>query len=487
MNDTSVPSPARRLVVASLLIVALVGFPRSGHAQVFAKVEFSTYGEDPHPTYYYYNGHIGEIDPEYVPVLDPDPTRYYVFYYTGVVDPDARVPGDVAVNRYSIPEDQWEANRRWVILKLTLFYELTHRMQSTALQELTGQGSVATEEEALAPGAVPYPGGTQVPVAPGTAAPAPIPGLGGPPGFGGGPPGSSAPGFPGATGGPPGGGPGYIIPQATAAPTPEPTPFYGGMGMYPGAMGFGGPGMMPGMGSFGGGSAFGGGTRTFDAEAAAEWTFYYDQLVLWQYYCARHLIGEETDDLVEDLSQGGAEFSQDLVSQIDQLRPGGTLTGVDYNIDALLGQGTGRPGQPQPGLGGLESTVREIFDPQLDHEDSSRSLQYHEKFVEAAQQREAELVDNFMAMIDEIDRRDTNQQVFDQWMDNKRREVYTFAEAWRRAESGRAVVIDDSLFLITDEPLGEIPIPAINVIKSEQLTPQDIINDDGTIRQPQVF
>lgn len=254
--------------------------------------------------------------------------------------------------------------------------------------------------------------------------------------------------------------------------------------MYPGAMmGFGGPGMMPGMGSFGGGAAFGGGTRTFDPEAAAEWTFYYDQLVLWQYYCARNLIGEETDDLVEDISEGGAEFAPDLVSQIDQLRPGGALTG----FDALLGQDGGGPGRPQPGLDGLESPLREVFDPQQDYEDSSRGLQYREKFVEAAQQREAELFDNFMAMIDEINRRDTNQQVFDQWMDNKRREVYTFAEAWRRAESGRAVVIDDSLFLITDEPLGEIPIPAINVIKSEQLTPQDIINEDGTIRQPQVF
>src|SRR5690606_38989245 len=41
------------------------------------------------------------------------------------------------------------------------------------------------------------------------------------------------------------------------------------------------------------------GPQEFDPQVAAEWTFYYDQLVLWQYYCARVLLRDMDQELLE--------------------------------------------------------------------------------------------------------------------------------------------------------------------------------------------
>ena len=131
--------------------------------------------------------------------------------------------------------------------------------------------------------------------------------------------------------------------------------------------------------------------------------------------------------------------------------------------------------------------VREIFDPNDDHENPDHNRRYHQKYIAASKDKEEDVYTAFMDMINEIDARTLNQAQYEEWLKNKRQEVLDFAENWRQAEEGDTLLINDTLFIITEEPLEAVPIDAVNVIRGEQITPQDLLNDDGSIKTPTVF
>ena len=70
------------------------------------------------------------------------------------------------------------------------------------------------------------------------------------------------------------------------------------------------------------------------------------------------------------------------------------------------------------------------------------------------------------------------------WLDTKRKELSEFADSWQKVDKGDSFMIDNTLYLVTKEPSDAIPLNGVNVIKSERLTPQDLLNEDGSMKQP---
>lgn len=362
---------------------------------------------DPHPVTYYWSGEVKAVTR---PVTD-----YYHFYYTGRVNADARVDPDIEIKRIPVPMSEWERHRRWVIAKLTNFYQQASGQEATALADYQRWARGGDDADLFA---------------------------------------------------------------ATPTPTPTPTPdplTMNPYAPYPGAYyptPYGPAGMMPGMQQLAA-------EQLFDAAAAAEWTFYYDQLVLWQYYCARVLLNDTSDSLLEsseEEDQGGRQQGQQ--GQAGQLAMGPAgVGGIGFGAAAAV---------PETPLTPQEQSIRQRFNPLEEYEDPEANLLLRQKFIEAANEREEMLFNNYLAMLDEIEQREINRQNYDQWIQQRQAEVQEFGETWRKLREGEILLSDGTLVLITPEPIEKPPLDAINLPRTEQVTPQDLINADGTLRRAEV-
>jgi len=280
------------------------------------------------------------------------------------------------------------------------------------------------------------------------------------------------------------------------------------------------------------------GVGAFDPRAAAEWTFYYDQLVLWQYYCARNLLNNEETGLLETnlptptpapglTSAQPTPLPAEPVSSIDiasTIRPGetgkepikvlqyqtnpevGGVSGASYgggrsfmSRDIIRGPGQfGRQSRSvggsyrasgargRAGAGGPEAAVRVVFNPEEDYNNPDRNLAYRKEFLKAVENKEQNIYKLFMDMITRIDQREINQERYQDWENNKRQELINFAESWRKVEEGDTFMVKDNLYLVTQEPLDSVPINGVNIVRGERLTPQDILEEDGSLKQPKV-
>jgi hypothetical protein len=85
-------------------------------ADVNAEVTASGTDRDPHPTTYTWRGDTS-------PVKEPGP-YFYSFYYIGTVNADARVGEEITIQRVTVPNTEWAANRKRLVAQLTLFYQL---------------------------------------------------------------------------------------------------------------------------------------------------------------------------------------------------------------------------------------------------------------------------------------------------------------------------------------------------------------------------
>jgi len=148
-------------------------------------------------------------------------------------------------------------------------------------------------------------------------------------------------------------------------------------------------------------------------------------------------------------------------------------------MGGAMGSGAGLGGQ-----GTKATATREEFSPQEDFLHPDRNLIDRKKFQQAATEKEDDLYKTFLDMIDRIKTREDDQKSYDAWRKDKQAEMTEFAKSWRKVEEGDTFMIKDNLYLVTKEPLDSIPLNGVNILKGEQLTPQDLLNPDGTIKQP---
>jgi hypothetical protein len=270
---------------------------------------------------------------------------------------------------------------------------------------------------------------------------------------------------------------GEETPPAGAPTSPPP----GGGGSPSGA----GPMLLgtPGLGALGLG---------FDAKAAAEWTFYYDQLVLWQYYCARVLLNDKSDAVLEAATMAAP-------ASAGQQQTGGSasfggLSARDFDtglavppsqIFASRGNAAAPP-PPVSATGQAALRAREIFNPLQEYANPASNLKYRDVFIDKAGVHEQELYNKFIGMLSAIDQRGVNREKYNQWLAGRQAQILDFAENWRKLREGETVIIDNTLFLITPEELSVPPLDAINLSRTERLTPQDLLNTDGTVKKPLV-
>lgn len=553
--------PLKRWLGAVALTLMATGAAAQINSQ--ADVQFGSASQtDPHPTTYTWDG-------KKEPVLEPG-NSYFVFYYTGTVNPDARVPEDVIIERIAVPMKDWETSQKWLTAKLKSFYETTKNLPLNSLRELSGEAPISSTIPNAAPnGAAATQQGMGMGMQQGMPGD-PNMGMMDPSGMNSPYGAPNAGGYPGAQGGmspygQPQGGypqqPGQMMGQPGMG-QPMGMDASGQMGQpgQPGPMGQ--PGMDPNMmdptmttdmmastpGNLGGAANALSTAAGFNTQAAAEWTIYYDQLVLWQYYCARQLLNKMDQDLLEQGAADGegttgtpgaagtsttpgvgqrnqvgvlemlsaakpGEAGKSTLSAIKKRTTRPSLSGQSGSLGAgsTLSPMGGPAGDPMSAdmpmgapatnmtmgaeammgdlgnLGGpAQAGVREAFSPWQDFLNSERVDKYRQAFQSAAEEKEQDLYNSFIEMINRIDQRELAQERYNQWVQDNKKELGEFAENWRKVDSGETFMLDDTLYLVTKEPLESVPINGVNVLKGDQLTPQDLLNEDGSLKKPKI-
>lgn len=135
MKQTGVRKLGLTLSLGGLALFLLSGAPAAAQ-QVQANVEFSNVSQtDPHPVTYSWTWPNGQKSAAI------DPTHYYTYFYTGSIDPDARVTKETKIERIPVTMEEWEANRKWIVLKLKYYYQITKSQPLTAMNEMSGDAS----------------------------------------------------------------------------------------------------------------------------------------------------------------------------------------------------------------------------------------------------------------------------------------------------------------------------------------------------------
>lgn len=235
--------------------------------------------------------------------------------------------------------------------------------------------------------------------------------------------------------------------------------------------------------------ARGGGGAIDDTEAAAEWAFFYDQFVLWQYYNRRIILNEpdavyanETAErlaLSEEqraLRQYRATGQLEGLDEDEVLRELALRRGIDY--EAYLAEEMGfATGQPRP--------VATEFDAHRDYASTETLNQFREEFIQDAEALERQARTVYLSILNEVEEREADQMRLADWRSARRQNLYNFVEAWDQVQRGERIAIGDTFYLITDEPVADIPAETRNVLVRKKLTPQDILTEEGELKEPE--
>lgn len=210
-----------------------------------------------------------------------------------------------------------------------------------------------------------------------------------------------------------------------------------------------------------------------DPESQAEWTFYYDQVVLWQYYCDRVVLNNPAE--VDPPSTSAEERErQEYVDAINAYE--GDLQGID-RADVYSELTREIPDQ------GFSAAA--YFDARRDFEDQEMITSLRDEFSRLAQQREDRARRVFDDMIELIEARREDRQNYDDWIQEKSDDLDDFVTAWSEVKDGRLLNFGQTYYLLTDEPLEAVPADARSVPVRKTLTPQDLIEEDGNLKPAQ--
>jgi len=238
----------------------------------------------------------------------------------------------------------------------------------------------------------------------------------------------------------------------------------------------------------------------FDPRAAAEWTFYYDQFVLWQFYCRRVLLND-TDAVEASSSRGDLQLASDLqalqgiegvdvnavLSAAQQIRDqesgeapaGGAKPGAAQKPKALA-----RGGSAPPQADKLVMTVATEFDPEADYADPRNNMVFREEFIMLAAEKEKKSVRVFTEMLARVDERAGEMQRYNEWLAERHSDLVEFTEAWGNVKSGETVYMEDTFYLLTKAPVDQTPRDALNIVVRDAITPQDILDSNGNLKKP---
>ena len=265
-----------------------------------------------------------------------------------------------------------------------------------------------------------------------------------------------------------------------------------------------------------------------DPRAAAEWVFYYDQFVLWQYYCRRVLLNEpeavnasssrdklqlESDrKALEGL--GGDVNVNDVLKEVEGLRKAGSEQsdtpkggkgakpgkGGTSRAQAKLGgakKGGGGGAKKGGGGGGIsknkpttevEVQVATQFDPDQDYADPNHNSVFRDEFISLSKTREKHSTDIFNKMLARIDDRAQEMQRYEDWLSDRRSQLHEFTQAWGKVKTGDNVYFDDIFYILvnSDTEIESPDYTTLIIPVRQAATPQDLIEPDGRLKKPKV-
>lgn len=215
-----------------------------------------------------------------------------------------------------------------------------------------------------------------------------------------------------------------------------------------------------------------------DPVLQAEWTFYYDQVVLWQYYCKRVILNDQSEDSAPN-SSAEERQQREYIDAINAYE--GDLRGINRRdlLAELSGGEDGEEGDPS------SFAAAEYFDAKRDVEDQSQITALRDEFVRLASLREDRAKRIFDEMIDAIEARKADREKYNDWMAEKSDSLDDFVTAWTEVKDGRLLNFEGTYYLLTEEPIEAVPADARSVPVRDRVTPQDLIDADGTLKPAQ--
>jgi len=82
-----------------------------------------------------------------------------------------------------------------------------------------------------------------------------------------------------------------------------------------------------------------------------------------------------------------------------------------------------------------------------------------------------------------LELRENRRKDYKQWLDDQKQLVVDFTRTWARKENQQEITIEGTVYLLSEQPLENVPRNTINVV-AQKLTPYDLLNADGTLKKP---
>lgn len=219
------------------------------------------------------------------------------------------------------------------------------------------------------------------------------------------------------------------------------------------------------------------GPPAFNPRVAAEWTFYYDQFVLWQYYCKRVVLNDK-----EAKKPNSSRDSLQRFRDAEALKgfEGVDVTKALKEVEDLRKFESGDK-LAAPNAPAAIKAVTE-FDPAADYADPSNNDIFYDEFMELGVKREKDSRQIYNDMLQRIDGRADESQRLKDWLDDKNNQLRDFARAWGDVKAGDSTFLGDTFVLITRKPLDAIPYGMLNQVVRDVITPQDLLTKDGRLK-----
>lgn len=102
---------------------------------------------------------------------------------------------------------------------------------------------------------------------------------------------------------------------------------------------------------------------------------------------------------------------------------------------------------------------------------------------EAIELSAEEHLENLMFLY-RLQSRENRRKDYRQWLEDQQQLVVEFAEDYLQRQQGRKITIEGTVYLLSEEPLERAPRDAVNLV-TDNLTPYDLLNSDGTLKKPE--
>ena len=163
-----------------------------------------------------------------------------------------------------------------------------------------------------------------------------------------------------------------------------------------------------------------------DPRAVAEWQFYWEQMKLWERYIQKRLFR--------------GQALQATVKDMNFVDPG--------SIDAQL---------------------QDLYN---SHVEQAKSVVY-------------KYYNNYISLLSRIEDRIWEREVYRSWVERNTQKLHEFASEWLRRFTGEEIEVEGKVFLVSPQPLKNVPPGKVNIVTTN-LTPYDLLNEDGTIKESPV-